>query len=282
MVSADVKKRVIAKVEQCISTVENHFKINFKKPVISFNVRGTCGGLAKYRSWEVAFNPVLLMENVEDFLESTVPHEVAHLATELVYPHAHRRTFGTKRQPHGPHWASIMNLLGADAKRCHTYDTTNAKVKRSTSYEYKCQCCGVSITLGPKRHAKMLKNPNHYTHSKCGRMLGKLVLATHHIQPVAPAVHVVKPAPAPLPAHTAKPVFTPPKKKIQVKVKKATAPASKPAFPTGETKLAKCYKLFENYPGYTRAEMINVFVQEAGCTPAGAATYYATCKKIYG
>lgn len=280
MVSADIKKRVVAKVEECINTVENHFKINFKKPIISFNVRGTVGGTADYRKWEVNFNPVLLTENVDAFIARTVPHEVAHLATELVYPHAHRRTFGTKRQPHGPHWASIMTLLGADATRCHKYDTTNAHVKRTTSYEYKCQCCGINITLGPKRHAKMVKNPNHYTHSKCGRTLGKLVLASQHVQPVAKPVQVVKPIPAPLPTHST-PSFMPPKKKIQVKVKKATAPASKPSVPTGESKIAKCYKLFENYPGYTRAEMINVFVQEAGCTPAGAATYYSSIKKLF-
>lgn len=280
MVSADIKKRVVAKVEECINTVENHFKINFKKPTISFNVRGTTGGTADYRKWEVDFNPVLLTENVEAFLARTVPHEVAHLATDLVYPHVHRPGFGRKRQPHGAHWASIMTLLGADPTRCHSYDTTNARVKRTNSYEYKCTCCGVTMTLGPKRHAKMLKNPHHYTHTNCGRIHGKLVLASQHTQPAAP-MQVVKPAP--LPTHAApKPVFVPPKKKIQVKIKKATAPATKPSIPTGETKLAKCYKLFENYPGYTRAEMINVFVQEAGCTPAGAATYYATCKKIYG
>lgn len=245
---AALKARVEAKVASCIATIEQRYKVTFRAPRISFNVRGTCGGKARYGVWEVDFNPILLAENVDHYLSSTVPHEVAHLATELIYPHAHRGGFGQKRRPHGHEWASIMRTLGADPDRCHTYDVSNARVKKSTSHEYKCLCCGHKFTLGPKRHAKMKSNPNAFYHPKCGKVQGRLV-------PVVAAA----PAPARIVPTT-----------VYNKV------------PAGETKLAKCYRLFENYPGYSRAEMINVFVQEVDMTPAGAATYYAQCKKMKG
>ena len=114
MLNAAIKARVEAKVAECIATVERKYNVTFRKPVISYNVRGTTAGKAFYTRWIVDFNPVLLAENVEEFLEDTVPHEVAHLATELIYPHAHRGGFGTKRRPHGSEWKSIMRSLGAD------------------------------------------------------------------------------------------------------------------------------------------------------------------------
>lgn len=253
MISAATKQRVETKINACIATIEKKYKVTFKKPAVHYNVRGTTAGKAWTKKWIVGFNAVLLNENTDDFIARTVPHEIAHLATELIYPHAHVRTRGTKRSPHGSEWASIMVVLGADVKRCHSYDTTNAQVKRSVSYDYKCACCGAAITLGPKRHAKMLKDPHQYTHTKCGRIHGKLIPAT-------PKVEAPK---------AIKPVITVPKPV------KTHAPAV-------GTKMAQCYRLFENYPGYSRAEMINVFVQEVGMTPAGAATYYANCKKLHG
>jgi hypothetical protein len=48
-----------------------------------------------------------------------------------------------------------------------------------------------------------------------------------------------------------------------------------------QSKLAKCFAIYKTYKHtYDRSTMIYTFVQEAGCTNAGAATYYATCKNL--
>jgi hypothetical protein len=62
---------------------------------------------------------------------------------------------------------------------------------------------------------------------------------------------------------------------------KTTKPAAKP-IPSGDSKIAKCYRLFEKYypQKYDRAAIIQFFEME-GCTAQGAATYYANCKNIY-
>lgn len=250
MISEAIKKRVETKIDQCIATIEKKYNVKFKKPAVHYNVRGTTAGKAWCKQWIVGFNPVLLNENVDDFIARTVPHEICHLATELIYPHAHVRVLGKKRSPHGAEWASIMTALGADATRCHSYDVENARVKRTTTYSYMCGCCGHKFELGPKRHAK-IKQGATYWHPACGKGRGNLV----------PVVEASKAAPVIKPVKTvSKPVT--------------------PTVPAGETKLAKCYRLYENYPGYSRAEMINVFVQECDMTPAGASTYYQKLAKL--
>ena len=248
VITEAIQKRVNTKIDQCIATIEKKYNVKFKKPAVHYDVRGTTAGKAWYKKWVVGFNAVLLKENVDNFIARTVPHEIAHLATELIYPHAHIRVGRQKRSPHGAEWASIMTALGADASRCHSYDVENARVKRRITYAYKCAGCGADLNLGPKRHAALQRGTLIW-HSPCGSARGRLTLVTDTKAPVVvkPVVPVVKPA--------------------------------KVAVPAGETKLAKCYRLFENYPGYTRAEMINVFVQEVDMTPAGAATYYAKLNK---
>lgn len=47
----------------------------------------------------------------------------------------------------------------------------------------------------------------------------------------------------------------------------------------GETKIAKCRAIFAANPTLDKDAMIAKFVADAGCTPAGAVTYYITCRK---
>ncbi len=252
MITEAIKKRVDTKIEQCIATIEKKYNVKFKKPAVHYNVNGTTAGKAFLKTWIVGFNPVLLSENVDTFLARTVPHEIAHLATELIYPHAHRGGYGKKRELHGPHWASIMTALGVtDIGRCHSYNVENARVKRTTTYSYKCKCCGHKFELGPKRHAKIQAGAT-YWHPACGKGRGQIV-------------------PDSVAALT-----------TEIKTVKTVSKPVTPTVPAGETKLARCYRLFENYPGYTRAEMINVFVQECDMTVAGASTYYAKVKQMAG
>lgn len=47
----------------------------------------------------------------------------------------------------------------------------------------------------------------------------------------------------------------------------------------GETKIAKCRAIFLANPTLDKAAMKQLFVDQAGCTPAGANTYYITLSK---
>lgn len=256
-VTAEMKAKVEAKLRECITIAERTYNTTIKFPTVRYDLRGTTAGWAHYSTWSVNFNAVLMVENFESFLENTVPHEIAHLITDQVYPEAHKRGAPTmtrngvfrrgKRSPHGAEWQSVMRVLGCEPRRTHDYDTSNARIRERKSYTYKCNGCGAEMQLGPKRHAREQSSPGSYWHSSCGRYTGKLTLVTSKLP--AATVHA-KPA----------------------------APAA-PKAGTG-SKLERCYNTYKAHPTLSRAQLIQHFIQ-LGCTPAGAATYYVTCKKMY-
>lgn len=47
----------------------------------------------------------------------------------------------------------------------------------------------------------------------------------------------------------------------------------------GETKMDKCKVIFAAHRDAPKADVIKMFIEQAGCTPAGANTYFLTCKK---
>ena len=115
-VTTEVKSRVVAKLAEGIALIRAHYGVSLTMPVIKYSKRGTTAGTAEIRSWAVNFNAGLLMENVEDFIACTVPHELAHLAVERIYPEAHRpQRVGRrlKRDFHGADWQEVMRVLKA-------------------------------------------------------------------------------------------------------------------------------------------------------------------------
>lgn len=260
----DIKRRVEQKLRESISVAEKHYGQKFAFPTIMYTKRGRTAGTANPYGgkWEVNFNPILLMENVEDFLARTVPHEMAHLIDYQLHPENHKSRvqlsyYGsprrTKRDIHGPDWQSIMHVLGADPSRCHTYDTTNAQVRRKDSHYYTCNGCGQTMKLGPKRHKKMQSGAAKYWMRGC---------KTHGGYAYVGVTPPGTPTPAPRPA---------PKPKTR-----------KPRATRAGSKLDICRLTYRENYGLTRTEMIDLFVSKAKCTTAGAATYYAKLKKELG
>jgi SprT protein len=123
-------------------------------PKITFNQRGKIAGCARLQKNELRFNPVLLSDNIDAFLEEVVPHEVCHL---LAY-----KLFG-KVRPHGKEWQNLMlELFGVKGQTYHQMDVTKVKGK---SYSYRCGCG--PIELGIRRHNKVLKGQQIYICIKC-------------------------------------------------------------------------------------------------------------------
>jgi len=257
-VSKTVQDRVNAKLKECIAMAESHYSITVKFPRVTYTLRGTTAGTANHGTYVVNFNSVLLMENEDKFIARTVPHELAHLIDHQLHPEnfesygisvtRNGRVRRNKRTVHGPTWKAIMAVIGAaDATRCHTYDTTNAKTKKKAVHVWQC-ACGSHMHLGPVRHKKMLSGVSKYRqygHARCGGY-SYLGLEGSELQPM------------PLP-----------------KAADKSAPKKKAA--KGKTKLAQCRALYN--PNADRMTNIVLFVLEAGCTKAGAATYYNTIKK---
>ena len=154
LLSSFTQQLVIQKVEQSINYASSHLEQHFVLPKISFNQRGKIAGCARLQTNELRFNPVLLDDNVNAFLEEVVPHEVCHLLTF--------KLFG-KVRPHGKEWQNLMlELFSLKGRTYHQMDVTKVKGK---SFNYRCQCG--PIELGIRRHNKLLTGKQIYVCKKC-------------------------------------------------------------------------------------------------------------------
>lgn len=112
----EVQRAAIAKVRYYVDLAKKVCGVSIPYPQVRFGINGTNGGTANAAQNLIQFNPTLLRENVEVFMEQTVGHEVAHLIQRTRWPES---------DPHGAEWQQVMRQFGLPAKRCHAYDTRN-------------------------------------------------------------------------------------------------------------------------------------------------------------
>ncbi|WP_299020629.1 SprT family zinc-dependent metalloprotease [uncultured Photobacterium sp.] len=153
-----LQSQVTAKVKQCIEHANHRLNKRFCMPAISFRQGGKIAGSARLQGWEVRFNPVLLEENPQAFLEDVVPHEVAHLITF--------KLFG-KVRPHGKEWQTIMTeVFGVPAKTTHSFDVSSVQ---GTTFLYHCRCSEHQLTV--RRHNKVMRKQAVYHCRHCHQPL---------------------------------------------------------------------------------------------------------------
>lgn len=129
--------------------------INYQRPTVRYDLRGTTAGYAYYATNIVKFNPILLHENTDDFKTDTIPHEIAHVVSFKLY--------GLAGKGHGPNWKHVMRRLGVTPTRCHSLDVTNSKVRHVSKTAIYCTSCGNHIS---DVTAKIV-NSLHRRHSLC-------------------------------------------------------------------------------------------------------------------
>ena len=106
-------------------------QILFRHVSILFNLKGCRAGVAYYQiPYKIRFNLILAVDNLDDFLINVIGHEIAHLYQRQKYPYS---------KPHGKEFKNIVQLLGYNSSRCHSYDLSKVKRKR-IKYIYECQC----------------------------------------------------------------------------------------------------------------------------------------------
>ena len=280
-VSPEMKNKVQAKVDWVMEKAAKDFpQLDLPHPKVKYAKRGTVAGTAELREWTINLNPVLLMENGDVFIERTVVHELMHLLDYKLYPENFEWRPGQKRSVHGPTWKRLMMMFGADPSRCHTYDVSNAKVKKSAGYKYRytCKTCGTHMDLGAKRHTKMKTGAARYWMRGCGRHAGYLF--THVVHPNGSVIEqhgINLPKGLPLPA----PVVLP-------KAADAKKPAShkrpKNSQGSGTSKKEKALVIVRDLfgKGHSRKMTILRMMDVLGMTKAGASTYFYTAKKELG
>lgn len=152
------------KVKQTVDKLNEKFNFDMKYPHIYYDVTGTTGGLAKSASMTVHYNDKLLKENVEEFVATTVPHEVCHIA---VYHLCHVKKRNYPQNGHGADWQIMMRVAGVNARKYHTYE-----VEKKEPIEYRYECgCPEGVVVSQKVHKKI--KDQAMMCKKCGKDLGK-------------------------------------------------------------------------------------------------------------
>ena len=163
MNNKEIYELVQKKVKETVDKLNNKFNFDMKYPMIYYDVRGTTGGLAKSASMTVHYNDKLLKENIEDFLETTVPHEVCHIG---VYHLCHVNKRSYPKNGHGADWQIMMRVVGVNARKYHTYE-----VEKKEPVEYKYECgCENGLIITEKVHKKI--KDKQMICKKCNKQIG--------------------------------------------------------------------------------------------------------------
>jgi SprT protein len=136
LLTPELKAKVEAKMKECYKMAGKHYKHKFDFPEVRYDIKNWTGGMAYRNKLLVRFNLILLVENEQHYLESTVPHEVAHMIVNALFA-AGKFKLGEgkkRRMPHGAQWKEVMGVLGVVPNVTHSYDCSSieksAKRKR--------------------------------------------------------------------------------------------------------------------------------------------------------
>lgn len=259
-------------VRKCVDLANE--KYGFNVPMdnirISFKTKGRAAGTACRRGsqYYLEFSLESADIDIREMLEDTVPHEVAHLVCFFDY---------SLGRNHDRGWKRVCIGLGGTGNRTHAQQLTKAKYR--AGYLYRASC-GTEVVVGAKIHKKvqlfgstrvLRKTRGTFGRDDFIRAKSPNEMRREHEAEVA-AYKKVACGAAPA-ASNDRP--TPPKRPE----KKAKPNMSRSASMKGATKIEMCRQIWNEYPNASRQEMLNAFMAEAGCTKAGAATYYNTIRK---
>lgn len=153
-----LQAQVIQAVEKCYSHAEDTLARRFARPKVSFKQRGKIAGSAHLSRNELRFNPTLLQDNLAEFLQEVVPHEVSHLLCFQLYGRV---------QPHGPEWKGLMKtLFNLKGSRCHQMNTQKVEGK---TFIYQCGCGDIKLSI--RRHNKIERGQQQYQCRRCRQIL---------------------------------------------------------------------------------------------------------------
>ncbi|SDJ36927.1 SprT protein [Ferrimonas sediminum] len=149
---------VEARLQWCYRRAEARLGRRFPYPQIGFTLRGMSAGAAHLADNRLRFNPVLLQENPQAFVDEVVPHEVAHL---LVWQ-LHGRV-----RPHGREWQRMMaEVFDCPPRTRHSFDVSSVG---PATFAYRCDCQTHPLTL--RRHNKVQRGQANYQCRRCGQAL---------------------------------------------------------------------------------------------------------------
>jgi SprT protein len=139
---------VVETTRRTIARASVLFGLDFAEIPVTFELRGRAAGMYRVQRGRrlIRYNPYLFAKYYRDNLANTVPHEVAHYITDVLYGLRNVR-------PHGPEWQAVMHALGAQPEATCRYDLDGIPVRRQRRFTYRCACTTHSLSAGLARDA---------------------------------------------------------------------------------------------------------------------------------
>lgn len=164
-ISSLQQEQVIAKTNYFIQSAADYYERCFDTIPVSFDLSGKAAGMYRVKNGQrvIRYNPYVFAKYFDDNMKQTIPHEVAHYVTDMLYGFA-------KSRPHGNEWKSVMQVFGVAANRTANYDLTDLPVRKHKMFAYHCGCQDFELTS--RRHNKILRGMGSYQCRDCG---GKLL-----------------------------------------------------------------------------------------------------------
>jgi len=169
MNTAFTKQAIINRVEE-LTKIATAKGLRYHHTTHDFGLRGRCGGqyawcyrtsTASLTKSVLRWNLDIAKENLNDYLRTIVPHELAHAIQRYHFPHS---------MPHGKEWKQCCRaLVGHELPRCHQYDTKPARIVKR--YKYTCAC--KTHTVSSILHNRIQRG-RRYTCLSCKTPIGIL------------------------------------------------------------------------------------------------------------
>jgi len=170
--SIEQQQLVVHQTRSYIQQAAELFNLKDKTVEICFNLKGRSAGMYRVRygkglifsrqQREIRYNPYIFSKFFDDNFSTTIPHEVAHYITDIIY--------GLKNiKPHGKEWKAVMHTFNADASVTADYDLSGIPLKKLSVFTYRCDCR--EHQLSSIRHNKINKRRYRYYCNYCKKML---------------------------------------------------------------------------------------------------------------
>lgn len=155
METLNLINQVYQSVERAYVWAESQFNKTFPRPSIKFDLVGKTAGQVIYGKNLIRINPALLTSNSDYIINQTAPHEAFHLIARHIY--------GPYMRGHGPKWKSLMRGYGLTPNRCHSLQTTPARVRQKVLYSCFCRA---EIKVDISIHNRIVKGSDYFC-KKC-------------------------------------------------------------------------------------------------------------------
>jgi len=155
------KSKIYERVNHFVALGNEKFESDLDIPHVRFDKRGTTAGTAHYEMLELNFNAGLMVDNWDEFMNQTIPHEVAHLLKGRIYGFGRGKFLAA----HGTAWKKVMRALGVEPDRCHAMDVSKVRMPKA-KHIYTCDKCQKELVISSVRHNKMVRGTKTYLHCR--------------------------------------------------------------------------------------------------------------------